>query len=184
VRQMLDRDLEDSEEQYQMALRSHLLIVDALVDLQYSRVKSLEETFDASLHMLEDEFDTERTEMVNAHHRQKKDLLDIMAAMDHEFTEAENEARQEYESQVFTRAPVGRQRWTPPNAWHRSGPHGACAANPGLCKTRTSSRPEMASRWHRRARVECTRPRFESAWRLACPCGADGNERLAYVWDV
>jgi hypothetical protein len=45
--QMLDRDLEDSEEQYQMALRSHLLVVDALIDLQYSRVKSLDETFNA-----------------------------------------------------------------------------------------------------------------------------------------
>ena len=138
MRQMLDRDLEDSEEQYQMALRSHLLIVDALVDLQYSRVKSLEETFDASLHTLEDEFDTERTEMVNAHHRQKKDLLDMMAAMDHEFTEAENEARQEYESQVCTRAPGGRERWTPSKSehsfWHCSELNGGCALNPGMCR--------------------------------------------------
>lgn len=47
--QMLDRDLEDSEEQYQMALRSHLMIVDALIDLQYTRVKALQEQFNHSL---------------------------------------------------------------------------------------------------------------------------------------
>lgn len=96
--QMLDRDLEDSEEQYQMALRSHLTIVDALIDLQYTRVKALQEQFQHSLQALEDEFDTERTEIVNAHHRQKKDMHDIMAAMEQEFADAETEARQEYES--------------------------------------------------------------------------------------
>ena len=37
--QMLDRDLEDSEEQYQMALRAHLLIVDRLIDLHNARLR-------------------------------------------------------------------------------------------------------------------------------------------------
>ena len=37
--QVLDRDLEDSEEQYQMALRSHLLIVDRLIDLHNARLR-------------------------------------------------------------------------------------------------------------------------------------------------
>ena len=32
--QMLDRDLEEAEEQFQMALRSHLQNVDRLIDLQ------------------------------------------------------------------------------------------------------------------------------------------------------
>jgi hypothetical protein len=31
---MLDRDLEESEEQFQMALRSHLQNVDRLIDLE------------------------------------------------------------------------------------------------------------------------------------------------------
>jgi len=97
--QMLDRDLEDSEEQYQMALRSHLRIVDSLIDLQYTRVRALQDSFNTSLQALEDEFDTERTEIINAHQRQKKDMHDMMTAMEQEFTEAENEARQEYEAQ-------------------------------------------------------------------------------------
>lgn len=97
--QMLDRDLEDSEEQYQMALRSHLLIVDALIDLQYTRVRALEQEFNANLQTLEDEFETERTEIINAHSRQKKDFHDMITAMETEFSESENDARQEYESQ-------------------------------------------------------------------------------------
>ena len=40
--QMLDRDLEEAEEQYQMALRSHLQNVDILIDLQDSRLLALE----------------------------------------------------------------------------------------------------------------------------------------------
>lgn len=36
--QMLDRDLDEAEEQYQMALRSHLQNVDALIDLYNSKV--------------------------------------------------------------------------------------------------------------------------------------------------
>eukprot|EP00232_Nephroselmis_pyriformis_P026137 CAMPEP_0182864200 /NCGR_PEP_ID=MMETSP0034_2-20130328/7042_1 /TAXON_ID=156128 /ORGANISM="Nephroselmis pyriformis, Strain CCMP717" /LENGTH=528 /DNA_ID=CAMNT_0024996449 /DNA_START=166 /DNA_END=1749 /DNA_ORIENTATION=+ len=97
--QMLDRDLEDAEEQYQMALRSHLQTLDALIDLQYTRVKRLEEEFNFNLHALEEEFDTERTEIVNWHVKQKKDMQDIMAAMEQEFEQAEAEARQEFESQ-------------------------------------------------------------------------------------
>lgn len=97
--QMLDRDLEDAEEQYQMALRSHLTILDHLIDLQYTRIKALEEEFSNSLQALEDEFETERTEIVNAHTKQKKDMQDMMAAMEQQFTDAENDARQEFESQ-------------------------------------------------------------------------------------
>jgi predicted hydrolase (HD superfamily) len=99
--QMLDRDLEDSEEQYQMALRSHLLIVDALIDLQYTRVRALEQEFNANLQTLEDEFETERTEIINAHSRQKKDFHDMITAMETEFSESENDARQVCHQSLF-----------------------------------------------------------------------------------
>lgn len=41
--QMLDRDLEEAEEQYQMAVRAHMVVVDSLLDLQYLRMKVREE---------------------------------------------------------------------------------------------------------------------------------------------
>jgi hypothetical protein len=35
--QLLDRDLEEAEEQHQAALRSHLMVLDSLLDLQVRR---------------------------------------------------------------------------------------------------------------------------------------------------
>ena len=40
----------------------------------------------------------ERTEIENAHSRQKKDMNDMMTAMEQGFQDAENEARHEFES--------------------------------------------------------------------------------------
>jgi len=96
--QMLDRDLEDSEDQYQMALRSHLLIVDKLIDLHNARIRGLEFEFERDMQELIDEFGAERAEIVAAHARHKKELLDIMALMEAEFNEQESEARQDFES--------------------------------------------------------------------------------------
>ena len=97
--QMLDADLEDSEEQYQMALRSHLLIVDKLIDLHNQKIKGLEFEFERDLQELLDEFGAERSDMLASHARHKKELLDIMNLMEAEFNEAELDARQEFESQ-------------------------------------------------------------------------------------
>ncbi|GFR42630.1 hypothetical protein Agub_g3566, partial [Astrephomene gubernaculifera] len=99
IMQMLDRDLEEAEEQYSLAVRSHMLVVDNLLDLQYQRMRALEAEFAADLRSLEDEFETERTEIVNAHTRQRKDMGDMIAAMEGEFADAEAELRQEYEAQ-------------------------------------------------------------------------------------
>lgn len=54
---MLDRDLEEAEEQYGMAVRAHMVVLDSLLDLQYQRMKALEAEFAADLQTLEDEFE-------------------------------------------------------------------------------------------------------------------------------
>lgn len=41
--QMLDRDLEEAEDQFQMALRAHLENMDRLIDLQDTRLLALEQ---------------------------------------------------------------------------------------------------------------------------------------------
>ncbi len=51
--QMLDRDLEEAEEQYGMAVRAHMLVVESLMDLQYQRMKALEAEFAQDLKALE-----------------------------------------------------------------------------------------------------------------------------------
>ena len=55
--QMLDRDLEEAEEQYGLAVRGHMMVLDSLLDLQYQRMKALESQFNADLKALEDEFE-------------------------------------------------------------------------------------------------------------------------------
>lgn len=47
--QALDRDLEDAEEQYGTALRGHLQVVDSLQDMQYARMKTMQEQFQSNL---------------------------------------------------------------------------------------------------------------------------------------
>jgi hypothetical protein len=97
--QMLDRDLDEAEEQYSMALRSHLSNVDALIELHNTKVRTLESEFDAELHILQREFDSERQQEISRHSREKKELLDIMSHVENEFNDQEAEARQEFESQ-------------------------------------------------------------------------------------
>ncbi|DBB08340.1 TPA: Para-hydroxybenzoate--polyprenyltransferase, mitochondrial precursor (PHB:polyprenyltransferase), variant 2 [Trebouxia sp. C0006] len=96
--QALDRDLEDAEEQYGTALRGHLQVVDSLQDMQYARMKTMQEQFQTNLKALQEEFDSERSDMTSSHNRQKKEMADLMAAMETEFAEADSEARQEFEA--------------------------------------------------------------------------------------
>ncbi len=81
---MLDRDLEEAEEQYQMALRSHLQNIDTLIDLQDSRLLALENEFEGDLRTLDDEFNAEREEIVRQHTLERTELLDIMSAVEME----------------------------------------------------------------------------------------------------
>ena len=99
ITQMFDRDLEDSEEQYQMALRGHSQIVDSLMDLQYMRMKDLHENFLQNLKVSEDEFESEFTEIANTNSRHRKEMSDMMDAMESEFAEVEAEAKHDFESQ-------------------------------------------------------------------------------------
>ena len=97
VVQMLDRDLEESEEQYQMALRSHLQNIDILIDLQDARLLALENNFEADLRTLEDEFNAEREEIEKQHASEKTELLDVMSAVETEERYRETEQRHEHE---------------------------------------------------------------------------------------
>jgi len=99
VIQMLDRDLEDAEDQYLTALRGHMQALDALLDLQELRIQKLDKEFRENLSMTEQEFESERQEIVATHVRQKKDLQDIIVAMEAEFARIAAEAEQEFEAE-------------------------------------------------------------------------------------
>ncbi|OWZ20472.1 Flagellar associated protein [Phytophthora megakarya] len=95
--QMLDRDLEEAEEQFQMALRAHLLNVDELIDLQDERLLGLEKEFEADLRELEQEFQTEKNKLVAQYTMERNELQRIMHAVDQQEKEREADAKQEHE---------------------------------------------------------------------------------------
>ena len=96
--QMLDRDLDEAEEQYQMALRSHLQNVDALIDLYNSKVRQLQNEFETEIRQIEKDFQKERNEIVEKHQSVKGELIEIIDLVEHQFLDSEAEAKQDFDS--------------------------------------------------------------------------------------
>ena len=69
-------------------------VVDQLLDLQYQRLKTVDEDFSTKMKGLDEEFSVERGEINTAHARHKKDMNDIILAMQSQFTELEADLRQ------------------------------------------------------------------------------------------
>jgi len=95
--QMLDRDLEEADEQHQMALRSHLQNVDALVKLQTSRLLAMEAQAEKDLTAIEQEFKHEFDEGRATHKRLTKEMTDVNNALERQLHIAEQDLRTEFE---------------------------------------------------------------------------------------
>lgn len=95
--QMLDRDLEEADEQHQMALRSHLQNVDELVKLQRSRLLAMEQQAEKDLAAIENEFKHEFDDMKATHKRLTKEMKDVNDALEKQLLVAEQELRTEFE---------------------------------------------------------------------------------------
>ncbi|KAK3751513.1 hypothetical protein QZH41_019090 [Actinostola sp. cb2023] len=94
----LVKDIEEAEEQYQMALRSHLQNEDGLIDLQQRRLRELKFEFSQEQEIVKIEFDTERETIQYQHKKEMHDTQDIMFAMEEEWNEQESEAKQDFQS--------------------------------------------------------------------------------------
>merc|ERR1711907_107615 len=94
---MLDRDLEEADEQHQMALRSHLMNVDALITLQRSRLEAMQAHFERDLRMMEREFKAESDDMKATHKRTAKEMKDVNEAIEAEIERQEQELRTDFE---------------------------------------------------------------------------------------
>lgn len=97
--QMLDKDQEEAEEQYQMAQRGYIMVMDKLLEIHEQRTKALRREFEKDLEELKREFDAERQEIGLKHNLRKKELLDVMTLMEKQHGEVEDEARQETDGQ-------------------------------------------------------------------------------------
>ena len=61
-----------------------MIHVDRLLSLQDARLQGLEQEFNRDVHILEDEFRIEREEIVNNHRIEKKELHDVINAVQEE----------------------------------------------------------------------------------------------------
>ncbi|KAM6981394.1 dynein regulatory complex subunit 2 [Aplochiton taeniatus] len=91
-------DLSEAEQQSAQALRSHLQCVDCLLALQKGRLASLEQQWGSSLGELGLEFNSERSQVMSQHQQEFAYLEDVTFAMEQYYSEADSEARQDYQS--------------------------------------------------------------------------------------
>jgi hypothetical protein len=84
ILQMLDRDLDEAEEQYQMALRNHLIHIDDLIALQQSRLRGLYEEFERDVKIIKDEFDREKFDIAKSHELETSELSEMIATIEEE----------------------------------------------------------------------------------------------------
>ena len=98
--QMLDRDLDEAEEQYQTTLKAHLRHMDELIELQDERLLRLESEFERDLVALEEEFTTEREALEKQHALDKLVLEETMKTSEEWHEESESAEREEHEKEM------------------------------------------------------------------------------------
>jgi dynein regulatory complex subunit 2 len=81
---MLDRDLDEAEEQYQMALRNHLIHIDDLIKLQEARLDGLAKEFERNMKIIKNEFDTEKADIKRSHDMDTTELRELIETIKEE----------------------------------------------------------------------------------------------------
>jgi len=99
VLEMLMYDLAEAEEQYRLALRTHLNNMDALIELQSRRMGDLQSEFEKHLSELRHELELERAEIVSKHEREKQDLKAILENMRIEAEKMDNNMQVNFATQ-------------------------------------------------------------------------------------
>jgi len=97
--QMLDRDLDEAEEQHQVSVRSHLLNVDRLLEVQQSRLLALEDDFQREVAILQEEYRIERQQVKEKHALEKRELTLIVEQVEQEEKNREQSDLTEHLSQ-------------------------------------------------------------------------------------
>jgi hypothetical protein len=93
--QMLDKNLDEANNQHQIALRNHLIHIDSLFSLQGSRLHGLMQEFGRDVALLEQEYLSERDEMEHTHYDHLKELNDMIDTVKEEDRRKAEEAKTE-----------------------------------------------------------------------------------------
>merc|ERR1719194_130758 len=99
ILQMLDRDLDEAEEQHQVAVRAHVQNVDKLISIQDARAEGLEEEFQTEVKAIEAEFKAEQDQLVERHNIEKRELQLIVQPVEQEEKGRENIDITDHQSQ-------------------------------------------------------------------------------------
>lgn len=97
--QMLMKDLDDAEEQFQTAQRAHMDRMEKLIALHRHKLAVLQNEFERDLKALKLEFYTERDQIVSQHTREVKEMQAIVAAVEAEEQDKIQEAKQAHETE-------------------------------------------------------------------------------------
>jgi hypothetical protein len=92
----LVKDLQESEEQYAMAMRSNVANVEGLIDLQREQLEAAKKKFENYVQEIKMEFDKEREYILSRHNYEMNELTSIIYAMEKTFLDQENEANIEF----------------------------------------------------------------------------------------
>jgi 3-dehydroquinate dehydratase len=87
------RDLEEAEDQFQTAMRSHLVNIDVLVNLNDSRLYAIERNFQNELQTLQTDFHEEKNEITLRCRQEMKELVTIIETIEKEEQDRESEVR-------------------------------------------------------------------------------------------
>ncbi|KAF4677582.1 coiled-coil domain containing 65 [Perkinsus chesapeaki] len=82
VLQMLDRDLDEAEEQHQVAIRSVFSDMDTLVEIFQRKLRAQNDKFNRQLLLMKEEFDTERRRLVDQHGQEVAELNSVIEQID------------------------------------------------------------------------------------------------------
>merc|ERR1719450_1748692 len=99
ILQMLDRDLDEAEEQHQVAVRAHLQNVDKLLEVQQSRLLALEDDFKREVATLMEEFRIEKETIQEKHALEKRELTIIVEQVEKEEKNREQADITDHQSQ-------------------------------------------------------------------------------------
>ena len=92
----IKRDLEEAEDQFQTAMRSHLVNIDVLIKLHDSRLYALERNFQNELLTLQTDFHEEKYEMTVRFRLERKELGAIIETIEKEEQDRESDVRSAY----------------------------------------------------------------------------------------
>lgn len=97
ILQMIDRDLEEAEDQFQMSLRSNLMNIDQLIKLHDTRLYALERGFQDELATYQKDHNDEKETITRKFNQEKKEMLAIIEAIENQEEEVESEAKHAFE---------------------------------------------------------------------------------------